>query len=108
MFDTNIDRIVRPVTCDDDCKQSGCSGHIVEIRINSTAGAGAIYKDGEYKYSFDRNEAEAILSMLKEIKEDTHPNPIHRALAIVHNSIPPAKLEDMLGIHYEEFKKLTK
>ena len=69
MWDTNRVKAERKIHCDDDCVQSGCPGHTVELVVHSTAGVGAYIKDGQTKAIFDRDEAEALLSMLNEIKE---------------------------------------
>ncbi len=68
MWDTNLVGTIRTVGCDDDCLQSGCPGHAFELKVHSVAGRGSLLKDGKQIASFDRNEAEALLEMLLEIK----------------------------------------
>jgi hypothetical protein len=68
MWDTNISEITRPVKCDDDCLQSGCPGHELHIKINSTSGTGMLCKDGVVLLHMDRRESEALLDMLLHIK----------------------------------------
>jgi hypothetical protein len=69
VFYTNLIFVERNIRCLDDCRQSGCPGHVIRIEINDTVGIGTYLKDGEIKCIFDSIEAENLFDMLKEIKE---------------------------------------
>lgn len=70
MFYTNRIFVERKVNCLDDCKQSGCPGHVIRIDIHDTTGTGTYSKDGKEICTFDCNEAESLLQMLLEIKSE--------------------------------------
>ena len=65
MFHTNYARLERRYFCDDDCKQSGCPSHLLELQINNTAGVGCVKKDGKELLWLDCNKAQALYEMLE-------------------------------------------
>jgi hypothetical protein len=67
MFHTNIVKLERQYFCDDDCKLGGCSGHKLELEINSTSGVGCIKKDGIELIWLGCNQAQAIYEMFENL-----------------------------------------
>lgn len=65
MFHTNYVRLERRYFCDDDCEQSGCPSHLLELQINNTAGVGCIKQDGKELLWLGCNEAQALYEMLE-------------------------------------------
>lgn len=66
MFYTNRISFIRKINCLDDCKQSGCPGHEIELKIHSVTGTATYSKDGKDIFWLDSIEAEALLSILQE------------------------------------------
>lgn len=69
-FATNWRRIEREIQCDNDCLQSGCPGHLLELHINNTACVAELTKDKKHIMWLDSNEAAAIQSMFNQIENE--------------------------------------
>ncbi len=70
MFHTNFTKLQRTYFCDDDCEQSGCPGHLLELEINNTSGRAAIKRDGQTISYFGCNDAQALYEMLYILVND--------------------------------------
>lgn len=53
-------------SCFNDCKQSGCPKHKMEVRIQTTADYLSVYEDGKLLFSCDPEEWNTLKSILKE------------------------------------------
>jgi hypothetical protein len=69
MWDTNLAEVSAKIYCDDDCRQSGCPGHTVQIKVHGSSGRGEYFKDGNSVFSMDRNEAEQLLNFLTTVQQ---------------------------------------
>jgi len=51
--------------CFDDCQQSGCPGHTMEVTIQDTSEVMMVYVDGRYLFGCDPNEWNTLKKMVK-------------------------------------------
>lgn len=56
--------------CFNDCKQSGCPGHKLDLSIQTTSEIMSVYVDGELLFAVDPEEWKAIKSMLYDMYYD--------------------------------------
>ncbi len=70
MFHTNYVGLERKYFCDDDCEQSGCPGHILELKILNTSGTAYLRNDGKNILCLGCNDAQALYEMLKFLVEN--------------------------------------
>ncbi len=69
MIYTNRVDFGRKYTCNDDCEQSGCHGHILKLEINNTAGVARLTSDNKELLWLDSNLASALFEILTEVQE---------------------------------------
>lgn len=70
MFDTNYSKLEENYRCDDDCVQSGCPGHNMQLIINNTAGVGTLIIDGKQIHIFDRSSAASLHKIFNKIESE--------------------------------------
>lgn len=69
-FITNRVKSERKVFCDEDCVQSGCKGHLFELKINDACGSATLYKDNTAMLDIDNSLAIALVEMILELSDD--------------------------------------
>lgn len=69
-FITNRIKSEKKVFCDVDCVQSGCKGHLLELKINDACGNATLYKDNEIILGIDNSFAIALVEMILELSDD--------------------------------------
>lgn len=52
--------------CFNDCKQSGCDGHILEVCFDNSADVVSVSKDGDLHDVYDQNFLKALVKVLTE------------------------------------------
>lgn len=68
-FITNVTGVKTTYTCDDDCCQSGCPSHTMEIKIIGVADCGELWVDDKHIITLDGRAADTLEYLLNIIKD---------------------------------------
>lgn len=71
-------RITRAFHCSNDCRQTGCPGHLLTLAYYHSSDTVGIECDGEDRGVFDLNEWRALVNMDDALR---HPAPVAASVA---------------------------
>ena len=61
-------RITRDLHCANDCRQTGCPGHMIELIYNHTSDTVTIMLDNAHYSTFDKAHWRALVNMDEELR----------------------------------------
>ena len=60
--------IERPYHCSNDCKQTGCPGHVLYLEYHHTSDTVTVQVDGKHRITFDKTEWRTLVNMDAELR----------------------------------------